>query len=86
MILGGIGDISGITLTRFCYFEQVSTSEAQELCRYDWMREALSAFLLRLQSAHNTLALPAISEHLPQFCSPKPSEIERIEGAVKAVC
>lgn len=67
----------------------VSVSEARELCRYEWMREALSAFLLRIQSAKRPLpfpAMPAVSKPLMQFCSLKPSEIERIDCAINALC
>lgn len=63
----------------------VSMSEARELCRYDWMREALSAFLRRIQLTRRALSLPSMPEPLKQFCYPKPSEIE-IDSAINAVC
>lgn len=64
----------------------VSVNEAHELCRYDWMRDALNAFILKLQSTKPTMTLPAISEALlPPFCSLKPSEIERMDNSAIAL-
>ncbi|ONK72133.1 uncharacterized protein A4U43_C04F16100 [Asparagus officinalis] len=62
----------------------VGVSEARELCRYDWMQEALDAFLQRLRPAvKQTLAvLPAISESLRSVCAPKASRIERTDNAI----
>lgn len=63
----------------------VNVSEAWELCRYEWMQEALGAFV-RLQSAkplsYNTeMAEPSLS-----FCQLTSSKSERHDSAIDVLC
>lgn len=72
-------------LLNFLSLGQVGVNEAHKLCRYEWMRDALNAFRLRLQSTKPAVTLPAISEPLLPFRSLKP-EIEMMDNSAIALC
>ncbi|KAJ6850469.1 nudix hydrolase 13, mitochondrial-like [Iris pallida] len=65
----------------------VNVSEAWELCRYEWMQEALGAFV-RLQSAKPLSHFTEMAEpSLPLICQLKPSKAERLDtGAIDVLC
>jgi len=60
--------------------EQVSPAEAYQLCRYDWMREALTALLDRL-SVLEPVATPELSDQAGMYMMLQTSS----DGAV-ALC
>ncbi|KAJ6799950.1 nudix hydrolase 13, mitochondrial-like [Iris pallida] len=65
----------------------VDVSEAWGLCRYEWMQEALGAFV-RLQSAKPLLShFAEIAEPSLPFCLLKTSsKAERVDSAINALC
>ncbi|PKA60245.1 Nudix hydrolase 13, mitochondrial [Apostasia shenzhenica] len=61
--------------------------EAWKLCRYEWMREALSSLSVFLTGQPLLLlAVAEVTEPTPLFCLLKPSSTERVDSAINALC